>query len=386
MVEEFRLIHTLSELKSLCRQLSREKILALDTEADSLYHYFPKVCLIQIATNRHAFVVDPIAIKTVEPLRPLLGDQKVKKILHGADYDLRSLFRDFGIKVTNVFDTMIASQFMGENEPALSAIVRKRFGVILDKKYQRANWSRRPLSQEMMRYAALDTAYLIRLYTELKEELRGKARLDWVQEECEVLSRDVRARDKGAARTLTGYSPLFKRFKGAGKMAPRDLAVLENILIFRENLAMQTNRPPFRLFSNRVIQDLIRVKPTRGSDLRKMRHLPADFISRYADGILEAIQKGLELPADGLPSYPKVRHQPQAPDKQARLKRLKRWRGLKAKELEIQAGLICNNVLLDALAEKNPKGVPGLKAIATMKVWQRRAFGTEIIEVLRNTS
>jgi len=150
MVAEFRLIHTLSELKSLCTDLGREKILALDTEADSLYHYFPKVCLIQISTNRHAFVIDPIAIKTIDPLGPLLASQKIKKVFHGADYDVRSLFRDFTIKVNNLFDTMVASQFIGENEPALAAVVKRRFGAILDKKYQRANWSKRPLSRDMM--------------------------------------------------------------------------------------------------------------------------------------------------------------------------------------------------------------------------------------------
>jgi ribonuclease D len=386
MVAEFRLIHTLSELKSLCRQLTREEILALDTEADSLYHYFPKVCLIQIATNRHVFVIDPIAIKAMDPLRPLLADQSIKKVLHGADYDLRSLFRDFSIEVNNLFDTMVASQFLGENEPALSGVVKKRFGAILDKKYQRANWSKRPLTHDMMLYAALDTVYLIRLYRELEEELRAKGRLGWVQEECEILSRDVAAGDKGAERMLTEHPPLFKRFKGAGKMAPRDLAVLENILLFRENMAIEKNRPPFRLFSNRVIQDLIRAKPTRRAALRKIQHLPTECMRRYADGILEAIQKGLELPGDRLPSYPRVRRRHQAPEKQARLKRLKRWRGLKAKELEIQAGLICNNVLLDALAEENPKGVRGLEAIPNMKVWQRQAFGPEIIEVLHDTS
>jgi len=386
MVAEFRLIHTLSDLKSLCRDLRREDVLALDTEADSLYHYFPKVCLIQISTNRHAFVIDPIAIKTLDPLRPLLASQKIKKVFHGADYDVRSLFRDFTMKVNNLFDTMVASQFIGETEPALAAVVKRRFGAILDKKYQKANWSKRPLSRDMMLYGARDTVYLIRLYHELVEELKAKGRLSWVQEECEILSRDGRTGDKGAERTPTGRAPLFKRFKGAGKMAPRDLAVLENILVFRENMAMEKDRPPFRLFSNRVIQDLVRAKPTHRAALRKIQHLPADFIRRYADGVLRAIQGGLELPGDRLPLYPRVRRRPQAPEKQARLKRLKRWRGLKAKELEMQTGLICNNVLLDALAEDNPKGMHGLKAIPGMKVWQRETFGSEIIEVLRETS
>jgi ribonuclease D len=382
MVPEFLLIHTLSDLKSLCTKLSREEVLAVDTEADSLYHYFSKICLIQISTNRNAFVIDPLAIKTMDPLRPLLANRKIKKVFHGADYDVRSLFHDFAMKVNNLFDTMVASQFIGENEPALAAVVKKRFGDILDKKYQRANWSKRPLTHEMMLYAARDTAYLIRLYRELQEELRARGRLSWVQEECEILSRDFRAGDNTADSTLTERPPLFKRFKGAGKMAPRDLAVLENILLFRENIAMEQDRPPFRLFSNRLIDDLVRVKPTHRAALKKIQHLPADFLRRYADGALEAIQKGFEVPEERLPSYPKARRHPQVPEKQARLKRLKRWRGLKAKELEIQAGLICNNVLLDVLAQDSPRSVHGLKAIPGMKVWQRKTFGPEIIKVL----
>jgi len=386
MVAEFQLIHTFSDLKSLCKDLRREEILALDTEADSLYHYFPKVCLIQISTNRQTFVIDPIAIKTMDPLRPLLAGKKIKKVFHGADYDVRSIFRDFSIKVNNLFDTMVASQFIGENEPALSAVVKKRFGAILNKKYQRANWSKRPLSRDMMLYAAHDTAYLIRLYRQLIVELEAKGRLSWVEEECEILSRDGVTGDKAAETTAAERPPLFKRFKGAGKMAPRDLAVLENILVFRENIAMEKDRPPFKLFSNRVIQHLVKAKPTHRKALRKIQHLPAEFIRLYADGILKVIQRGLELPEDQLPSYPRVRRRPQAPEKQIRLKRLKRWRGLKAKELEMQTGLICNNVLLDALAEDNPKDMHGLKLIPGMKVWQSEAFGPEIIKVLMEAS
>jgi len=386
MVEEFRLIHKLSDLKSLCRALRREEVLALDTEADSLYHYFPKVCLIQIATNRNAFLIDPIAIKSMDPLGPLLASKKIKKVFHGADYDVRSLFRDFGIRVNNLFDTMVASQFIGENEPALAGVVLRRFGAILDKKYQRANWSRRPLSRDMMLYAARDTAYLIRLYGQLTVELKAKGRLSWVEEECELLSRDGRAENKDVTTAPKGGPPLFKRFKGAGKMAPRDLAVLENILVFRENMAIEKDRPPFKIFSNRVIQHLVGAKPTHRKALRKIQHLPAEFIRLYSESVFKAIERGLELPEGQLPSYPRVRRRPQPPEKQTRLKRLKRWRGLKAKELELQTGLICNNVLLDALAADNPKDLHGLNAIPGMKAWQRKVLGPEIIKVLMEAS
>jgi len=188
MASPFRFIQTLSDLTHLCSELAGEKALGVDTEADSLHHYYPKVCLIQISTNQHTFLIDPLAIETMAPLAPLFASHKTKKMFHGADYDLRSLFRDFGMRVNNLFDTMVASQFTGEKEAALATVVKKRFGIAMDKKYQRANWSKRPLSTAMMVYAARDSAHLIRLYGELREELKSLGRLSWVEEECEILS------------------------------------------------------------------------------------------------------------------------------------------------------------------------------------------------------
>lgn len=403
MVLEPQLIETLCDLECLGKQLAGEEVLAVDTEADSLHHYFPKVCLIQISTNQQTFVIDPLAIRTMDVLRPLFGSQKIKKVFHGADYDLRSLFRDFSIEVKNLFDTMVASQFIDKKELSLAGVLNERFGILLSKKYQRANWSKRPLSHKMLLYAAHDTAHLIRLYRELEQELRFKGRLSWVEEECKRLSVECTlGGDSGLTRRLANgqnrggslthfispkaqprNTPLFKRFKGAGKMEPRDLAILENLLLFRERRAMQEDRPPFRLFANHVIEKLVRTKPTDREALRKVSGLPADFMKRYAEGVLKAIRSGLELLADRLPSFPKTRSPAPAPKKQARLRRLKAWREQKASQLALEPGLVCNNVLLEALAEAHPKDPDEIRAIPRMKNWQRETFGYEIVDVLR---
>ena len=391
---EPQLIETLCDLECLGKQLAGEEVLAVDTEADSLHHYFPKVCLIQISTNQHTFVIDSLAIRTLDVLRPLFSNHKIKKVFHGADYDLRSLFRDFSIEVRNLFDTMVASQFMGKKELSLAAVLNKRFGILLSKKYQRANWSKRPLSHKMLLYAAHDTAHLIRLYRELERELRFKGRLSWVEEECKRLSVEctLAANGQNHGGSLTHFispkaqprnTPLFKRFKGAGKMEPRDLAILEELLLFRERRAMQEDRPPFRLFANHVIEKLVRTKPTDREALRKVPGLPADFMKRYAEGVLKAIRSGLELLADRLPSFPKTRPPSPAPKKQARLRRLKVWREQKASQLALEPGLVCNNVLLEALAEAHPKDPDEIGAIPRMKNWQREMFGYEIVDVLR---
>ncbi|NVL91085.1 MAG: HRDC domain-containing protein [Desulfobacterales bacterium] len=384
MVVEPELIETLSDLEFLGKQLDREEALGVDIEADSLHHYFPKVCLIQISTDQNTFVIDPLAIQTIDPLRPMLSSDKIKKVFHGADYDLRSLFRDFSIEVKNLFDTMVASQFIGEKELGLAALLNKRFGILLDKKYQRANWAKRPLSRDMVLYAAHDTAHLIRLYHELEQELKSKERLNWLIEECKRLSVECTL-GKNNWKAQPGSTPMFKRFKGAGKMEPMDLAILENLLLFRERKAMQEDRPPFRLFATHVIKELVRRKPADYAELRKVPGLSANFMKQYAGGALKAIRSGLALPADRLPSFPKRRRPPLPldPKKKARLKLLKAWREEKSGQLAIEPGLVCNNALLSVLAEADPKEQDELKAIPGMKNWQRNAFGQEIIDVLQ---
>ncbi len=388
MTEGFQLIQTLSDLRSFSKRLAEEEVVAVDIEADSLHRYSPKVCLVQVSANRQSFIVDPLATGNLDAFRPVFANHKIKKIFHGADYDIRSLFRDFAIKTNNIFDTMIASQFLGEKDVGLAAVVKKRFGIVLNKQYQRANWSRRPLSPSMLLYAAHDTAFLIQLYWELERELKAKQRLGWVEEECELLSAEcTQANKTGPVPGTGGTNPptpdLFKRFKGARKMQPRELAVLENLLQFREKIAVQKDKPPFRIFRNHVIKDLVAAKPADGAALNKVSSMPADFMKRYAKGALKAIRRGLDQPEDSLPSFPKAKRPSRDPEKTARLKRLKAWRESKAHELEMALGLVCNNALLGTLAEANPKTPDNLEAIPKMKKWQRAVLGKELIRVLR---
>lgn len=142
------MITTQAGLEELALRLGREPVIACDLEADSLHHYREKVCLLQFSTPDYSALVDPLAVTDLSPLAPVMADPKIRKIFHGADYDMRSLHRDFGIEVENLFDTMIACQFLGEKEVGLAAALKKRFGVELDKQFQKADWSQRLLSPE----------------------------------------------------------------------------------------------------------------------------------------------------------------------------------------------------------------------------------------------
>jgi ribonuclease D len=188
-----QIITSREALERLVDEYRCEKVVAFDLEADSMHHYREKVCLIQVATSSKVSLVDPLCLSDVAPLANLLADSSIRKVFHGADYDVRSMRRDFSMGIDNLFDTMIACQFLGEKEVGLAAVLRKRFGVELDKRFQKADWSKRPLAPDMIAYAIADTSLLVPLYRQLEEELRAKGRLSWVEEESALVSRAMAA-------------------------------------------------------------------------------------------------------------------------------------------------------------------------------------------------
>src|SRR5512136_2826215 len=204
------MITTTAALEQAVSRMSGEPLLAWDLEADSMHHYREKVCLLQISTPTENLVIDPLAGLDLSSLAPIMADPAIRKVFHGADYDIRSLYRDFGIEVRNLFDTMVACQFLGEKEVGLAAVLLKRFGAELDKRYQKADWSKRPLSAEVIEYAVRDTSLLIGLYGQLADELRTKGRLAWVEEESQLLA--------GVRHVPREVDRPFMRFKGAAGM------------------------------------------------------------------------------------------------------------------------------------------------------------------------
>ncbi|HEU4521092.1 MAG TPA: ribonuclease D, partial [Thermoanaerobaculia bacterium] len=160
-----------------------EPVVAIDTEADSLHSYFDKVCLIQISTSEDDYVVDPLAKVRLDRFGAILADPSIIKILHGADYDLRILNRDFGFTTTNLIDTMVSAQLLGYEAFGLAALLERHFGVKLNKAHQRADWAMRPLPPDMLEYAAMDTRFLVPLADKLRSELEALGRWEWAVEE-----------------------------------------------------------------------------------------------------------------------------------------------------------------------------------------------------------
>ena len=364
-------IETLPHLEGVARILGQARIIGVDLEADSMYHYFEKVCLVQIATESASYLLDPLALRDLSALQPVFSNPRIRKVFHGADYDIRSLYRDFRLKVDNLFDTQLACKFLGLRESGLEALLRSRFHVELNKKYQRADWSQRPLSLAMVEYAAMDARYLIPLARMLEKELEEKGRLSWVEEECLFLSK-VRF-------TPPTDDPLYLKVKGAFLLDSRSLAVLEALLEFREAQARESDLPPFKVLRNEPLLELAMKKPLRLEELETGKVLSRQQIDRYGTRLLREIHRAVAIPDEDLLVYPREARPDLSSPLRQRIKALKTWRDMRAKKLGIEPGIFLNNALINGFALKNPRSIKEMEEIPGLKKWRQSHFGQEIL-------
>jgi ribonuclease D len=370
----YRFIETPQDLENLGVRLNQETSVALDLEGDSLYHYREKICLIQIAARTECFLIDPLQIKDLSPLALFLNNPDIIKILHGADYDIRSLYRDYQFQIQNLFDTESAARFLGLKETGLGALLGARFQIQLDKRFQKSDWSKRPLTDPMLSYAAADVAYLIPLAQSLMTDLEVLGRLPSVLEEGDRLCR---------VRFNPSYEgPLFLQFKGGRHLDSRSLGLLENLLQFRKAQAEKRDRPLFKILGADVLKTLALEKPLTLEQLKGIKGLSAKLIDRLGEGLIECLKQGLAIPETDLPRFPPSIRPQVKPAVAARVKALKGWREKKARELNLDPGVLISNALIDQIGEKNPTGPEDLDLIPELRQWQRQAFGPEILQVL----
>ncbi len=371
---QFEFVDTTSGLDLVLKSLRGVDALAVDLEADSMFHFQEKVCLIQIASKQRLFIVDPIPIKDLSALKPLFANPRIKKVFHGSDYDVRSLFRDFGIVIHHLFDTELASRFLGFQQSGLDAMLRAFFNVKLEKKYQKKDWSMRPLPEAMIAYAAKDVQHLLPLAKRLEKQLAEKNRLAWVKEECELLSK-VRPNE-------TVVKPLFLGFKGAGKLAPENLAVLEALLFWRRQTARKKDLPLFKIVGNNAILSLVQTKPQTMKTLETSHALSTKQVRMYGNQVMAAVSKGLKIDPEKRPIYPKMRAS-RLPESKIRIaKKLKRWKEKKAADLAIDPALVLNKSQTMDIARISPAAIKDLEGIDSLKDWQVQAFGEAIIRCI----
>jgi ribonuclease D len=330
--------------------------LALDTEADSFHHYREKVCLVQI-------VIDPLAGISLEPLRATLADRGRRKILHGADYDVRILHRDFAFEIGNLFDTMIAARLTGETAFGLAALAEKHLGVVLDKAHQRADWSRRPLTPAMIAYAAADTRHLHALAGRLAERLEALGRTAWAREEFGRVE-ELRWR----AADTSGES--WRRVKGAVSLDRRGLAAARLLWHWRDGQARLKDRPPFMVLRDETLVAIARRRPANRSELEGIAGVfPGLVKSPSADAILAAVAAAGALGEGELPEPIDNRRPRLDPAFEARVAEMRKSRDAICKELELDPSVVASRSVLEAIVKARDAGEDPVVA-ADLRAWQ----------------
>ncbi len=371
-MSDFSFITSDDKLAEACNQLSSQKIIAVDLEADSMYCFSEKICLIQIADREQAYLIDPFEISDMTPFIRVLESPVIIKVFHGSDFDVRSLDRQWQARIQNLFDTQIACKFLNIEKHGLGDLLEKFFQISVDKRFQKSNWARRPLPEDMIAYALTDVTRLIELHDILVEKLGEAKRLEWAKEECKMQTK-VHYEDPHTP-------PLFKKFKGAGKLDKRSLAVLENLLLFRQDMARKKDLPLFKIMSNSAILEMTRLRPKNTDQLIHKKIFSTKQAGMYGNGCIEAIKQAMDIPDDHLPVYPKKEKQIISAQMRKCAKALKVKRQEISSRLQMDPGFVLNNKTISALCQGNPQDV-NLSACG-MKNWQIENFGKEILGVL----
>jgi ribonuclease D len=354
------------------QRLSGCHIVALDTESNSLYTYTDRVCLIQISIPGGDYLVDPLALTDLADLGEILADPAIEKVFHDAKYDVMGLRRDFGFTLNNIFDTMVASRILGWRKYGLASILEERFGVTLNKRWQRANWARRPLPPEQLRYACLDSHYLLALREEQHGELVARGRY---QEAREAFERQTKAR-----WTKGGFDPEgFWKVKGARDLDGRGLAALKELYALRDGEAKKRDYPPFKVIPNAVLLALSSELPGSWEELSRVEALTPRLRQRYGRSLLEALKRAEDQP---VPTRPKRNRSRLDEEAEARFEALKAWRKVEAERRGVEPDVVIPNEDLWQVARRGPHDMAALRATGALGPWALESYGEEIVAVL----
>jgi ribonuclease D len=330
---------------------------------------------LQLSSRNRSAIIDPLHSGTLPALGTLLEDRDVEVVFHDADYDLRLLRQDYGWHVTNIFDTRISAQLLGIKAFGLAALLEQYFGVKLDKKHQRADWSLRPLTADMLDYAAQDTRFLLELRDTLRAQLVEKGRLAWAEEEFLRLE-SVQFAPEDAAGA-------FLRVKGARDLDRRGLAVLRELVTWRDGVAKQLDRSTFRVMGNETLLTLSGTPPRTAAALGGIKGISRSVLDRNSGDILAAIERGLAVPDADLPKFPRAPRWDRDPEFDSNVAKLKAVRDEAAERLQLDPGVLCGRERLELVARKKPHSLDEITAMPELRRWQIEVLGERMIAALR---
>jgi ribonuclease D len=364
------LIEAQSDLQRLIEELCAEPAIAIDTESNSLFAYQERVCLIQFSIPGVDYLVDPLALQDLTSLGDVLASPKTVKVLHGAEYDVIVLKRDFGFQINNLFDTRMAIRTLGREDTSLQKLLETEFDVKLNKRFQRANWGKRPLKAELLNYARLDTHYLLTLYQRLDAALRDAGRIDEMTEACAYITR--------LQPPTNSFDPQgFWNINSARKLNPRQAAVLRELWAFRNRTARKRDVPVFKIVDDRVLLALAQAMPEGLSELGEVAGMTPGLQRRYGGGLLEAVKVGAKAPQAHPPRHKRT------PDAVIeRYDRLRQWRKKVAQRRGLSSDIVMPRDALWKIAHHRPNSQQELRKLILPLAWRAETYGKEILALL----
>jgi ribonuclease D len=371
-----RLISDADSLGELQEGLTGENRVAVDLEAAGFHRYSDRVCLLQVSTAGQHFVVDTLAVDPSGVLRGPMESPTVTILLHGGDYDLRLLDRDLDLHPVKLFDTQTAAALLGEPSLGLAALLQKYVDVHVSKKYQRADWAQRPLPAEMLDYAVSDTRHLHELARILIERLEAVGRISWAEEES-TLMEALRWNSTGDVDPVT-------RIKGARNLELRDVALVREAWLWRDEVARARDRAPFRVAGDPALLEVVGERPRNVSALGRIRGFSSQLAERSGKELLDRLEQTDRLDDSELVGYPRGPAGPRraSPEVEEIANRLKAVRNEVAVTLGIDRGVLMSNTVILEIAQVNPSSVEELAGVPGVRRWQSETLADRFLGVL----
>jgi ribonuclease D len=370
----FEYLDTVADVEKFTSEIAKTREIALDTEGASFHRFVDRVYLLQLSTRERHAVVDPLPMGVPPGLGALLEDPAVEVVFHDADYDLRLLQQDYGWHIRTIFDTRVAAQLLGYTAFGLAALLERFFDVKLDKKHQRADWSMRPLTNDMLDYAAQDTRWLLQLKDHMSAELARAGRTAWAREEFALL--------EGTRWTDEEPGTSYLRMKGARDLSRRELAVLRELVPWRDSVAGTLDRATFRVLGNEQLLEIARSQPQTKEALGKIKGMPRAILEQRGADLLDAVRRALAVPDAELPKFPRAARWDRDPEFDARVSALKTARDAAAKRLELDPGVLCSRDRMEAVARRNPTSVEEVEEVTELRRWQASELAADFVKAL----